>query len=141
MPDKERQEKYELLQRLGDIAPTNDGFFTEMGEGFKLGLLQAGRGIGTSVEELGGSSGMADYFNDKLAYNRHLEPASDYSALSLNPGNIGRTIGGAGASTLTIAPAIAAGTALGGPVGGAALGGAVVFAQSYGDNIQEYRDR
>ncbi|WP_133245304.1 LPD5 domain-containing protein [Victivallis vadensis] len=112
-----------------------------MGEGFKLGLLQAGRGIGTSVEELGGSSGMADYFNDKLAYNRHLEPASDYSALSLNPGNIGRTIGGAGASTLTIAPAIAAGTALGGPVGGAALGGAVVFAQSYGDNIQEYRDR
>ncbi|PVY33322.1 hypothetical protein C8D82_15217 [Victivallis vadensis] len=141
LPDKERQEKYELLQRLGDIAPTNDGFFTEMGEGFKLGLLQAGRGIGTSVEELGGSSGMADYFNDKLAYNRHLEPASDYSALSLNPGNIGRTIGGAGASTLTIAPAIAAGTALGGPVGGAALGGAVVFAQSYGDNIQEYRDR
>ncbi|WP_147835243.1 LPD5 domain-containing protein [Victivallis vadensis] len=129
------------MQRLGDIAPTNDGFFTEMGEGFKLGLLQAGRGIGTSVEELGGSSGMADYFNDKLAYNRHLEPASDYSALSLNPGNIGRTIGGAGASTLTIAPAIAAGTALGGPVGGAALGGAVVFAQSYGDNIQEYRDR
>ncbi|WP_337746798.1 LPD5 domain-containing protein [Victivallis vadensis] len=112
-----------------------------MGEGFKLGLLQAGRGIGTSVEELGGSSGMADYFNDKLAYNRHLEPASDYSALSLNPGNIGRTIGGAGASTLTIAPAMAAGTALGGPVGGAALGGAVVFAQSYGDNIQEYRDR
>ena len=141
LPDKERQEKYELLQRLGDIAPTNDGFFTEMGEGFKLGLLQAGRGIGTTVEELGGSSGMADYFNDKLAYNRHLEPASDYSALSLNPGNIGRTIGGAGASTLTIAPAIAAGTALGGPVGGAALGGAVVFAQSYGDNIQEYRDR
>lgn len=141
LPDKERQEKYELLQRLGDIAPTNDGFFTEMGKGFKLGLLQAGRGIGTSVEELGGSSGMADYFNDKLAYNRHLEPASDYSALSLNPGNIGRTIGGAGASTLTIAPAMAAGTALGGPVGGAALGGAVVFAQSYGDNILEYRDR
>lgn len=141
LPDKERQEKYELLQRLGDIAPTSDGFFTEMGEGFKLGLLQAGRGIGTTVEELGGSSGMADYFNDKLAYNRHLEPASDYSALSLNPGNIGRTIGGAGASTLTIAPAMAAGTALGGPVGGAALGGAVVFAQSYGDNIQEYRDR
>ena len=141
LPEKERHAEVLRYQRTGQLAPTNDGFFTEMGEGFKLGLLQAGRGIGTSVEELGGSSGMADYFNDKLAYNRHLEPASDYSALSLNPGNIGRTIGGAGASTLTIAPAIAAGTALGGPVGGAALGGAVVFAQSYGDNIQEYRDR
>ena len=141
LPEKERHAEVLRYQRTGQLAPTNDGFFTEMGEGFKLGLLQAGRGIGTTVEELGGSSGMADYFNDKLAYNRHLEPASDYSALSLNPGNIGRTIGGAGASTLTIAPAIAAGTALGGPVGGAALGGAVVFAQSYGDNIQEYRDR
>ena len=75
-----------------------------------------------------------------LATNRQWNPDPDYTALSLNPANIARAVGTGAGQTATLLPAIAAGSAVGGPVG-TGLVGAAVFAQTYGDNLKDYRER
>lgn len=98
------------------------------------------RGFASTLEELGGPAGPRKYFDSVLATNRQWNPDPDYTALSLNPANIARAVGTGAGQTATLLPAIAAGSAVGGP-GGAALVGTAVFAQTYGDNLKDYRER
>lgn len=141
LPQKERKAAIENLRATGDIAPKNEGVITEAGQAIGDTFLRTARGIGSTVEEAGLGSGMYNYFDEAMATRRNWEADPGYSALSLNPGHVARTLASGLTQTAMIAPAGLAGSMVGGPVGGAAAGGAVVFAQLYGDNVKEYRDR
>lgn len=135
--DKRRTEK---LRKFGLLEPVREGVLTELGQGAALGAVSGLRGFASTLEELGGPAGPRKYFDSVLATNRQWNPDPDYTALSLNPANIARAVGTGAGQTATLLPAIAAGTAVGGP-GGAALVGTAVFAQTYGDNLKDYRER
>ena len=135
--DKRRTDK---LRKFGLLEPVREGVLTEFGQGAALGAVSALRGFASTAEELGGPAGPRKYFDSVLATNQQWNPDPDYTALSLNPANIARTIGTGAGQTATLLPAIAAGSAVGG-LGGAALVGTSVFAQTYGDNLKDYRER
>ena len=135
--DKRRTEK---LRKFGLLEPVREGVLTELGQGAALGAVSGLRGFASTLEELGGPAGPRKYFDSVLATNRQWNPDPDYTALSLNPANIARAVGTGAGQTATLLPAIAAGSAVGGP-GGAALVGTAVFAQTYGDNLKDYRER
>ena len=128
------------MRAVGLAEPVREGVLTELGQGAALGAVSGLRGFASTLEELGGPAGPRKYFDSVLATNRQWNPDPDYTALSLNPANIARTVGTGAGQTATLLPAIAAGTAVGGP-GGAALVGTAVFAQTYGDNLKDYRER
>lgn len=128
------------LRKVGRIEPIREGVLTELGQGAALGAVSGLRGFASTLEELGGPAGPRKYFDAVLATNRQWNPDPDYTALSLNPANIARTVGTGAGQTATLLPAIAAGSAVGGPVG-TGLVGAAVFAQTYGDNLKDYRER
>lgn len=130
----------EVGRSLGLVEPVREGVLTELGQGAALGAVSGLRGFASTLEELGGPAGPRKYFDAVLATNQQWNPDPDYTALSLNPANIARTVGTGAGQTATLLPAIAAGTAVGGP-GGAALVGTAVFAQTYGDNLKDYRER
>lgn len=135
--DKRRTEK---LRKFGLLEPVREGVLTELGQGAALGAVSGLRGFASTLEELGGPAGPRKYFDAVLATNRQWNPDPDYTALSLNPANIARAVGTGAGQTATLLPAIAAGSAVGGPVG-TGLVGAAVFAQTYGDNLKDYRER
>lgn len=135
--DKRRTEK---LRKFGLLEPVREGVLTELGQGAALGAVSGLRGFASTLEELGGPAGPRKYFDAVLATNQQWNPDPDYTALSLNPANIARAVGTGAGQTATLLPAIAAGSAVGGP-GGAALVGTTVFAQTYGDNLKDYRER
>ena len=128
------------LRKVGRIEPIREGVLTELGQGAALGAVSGLRGFASTLEELGGPAGPRKYFDAVLATNQQWNPDPDYTALSLNPANIARAVGTGAGQTATLLPAIAAGSAVGGP-GGAALVGTTVFAQTYGDNLKDYRER
>ena len=128
------------MRAVGLAEPVREGVLTELGQGAALGAVSGLRGFASTLEELGGPAGPRKYFDAVLATNRQWNPDPDYTALSLNPANIARTVGTGAGQTATLLPAIAAGSAVGGP-GGAALVGTAVFAQTYGDNLKDYRER
>lgn len=130
----------EVGRSLGLVEPVREGVLTELGQGAALGAVSGLRGFASTLEELGGPAGPRKYFDAVLATNRQWNPDPDYTALSLNPANIARTVGTGAGQTATLLPAIAAGSAVGGPVG-TGLVGAAVFAQTYGDNLKDYRER
>ena len=130
----------EVGRSLGLVEPVREGVLTELGQGAALGAVSGLRGFASTLEELGGPAGPRKYFDSVLATNRQWNPDPDYTALSLNPANIARAVGTGAGQTATLLPAIAAGSAVGGP-GGAALVGTAVFAQTYGDNLKDYRER
>ena len=143
---KERKEHLESLRKVGLLPATNDGLFTELGQSFSQGIVKGVRGIAKTAEEFGVSSAsnVTDWADETLANNQQWNAHEDYTPLSLNLGNIGRTIGQGVASTASVIPAAVAGTLIGGPVGtvvGAVGTGATIFAQSYGDNVDEYRKK
>ncbi|WP_277201299.1 hypothetical protein [Victivallis vadensis] len=141
MDPKERRRRWNAAMRAVGLAePVREGVLTELGQGAALGAVSGLRGFASTLEELGGPAGPRKYFDSVLATNRQWNPDPDYTALSLNPANIARTVGTGAGQTATLLPAIAAGTAVGGP-GGAALVGTAVFAQTYGDNLKDYRER
>lgn len=142
----ERKKRIEILQQIGVAPATNDGFFTEFGQGFAKGAISAVRGMAKTAEEFGISPAekITEWADETLANNRQWDEHQDYSPLSLNLGNIGRTLGQGVASTASVIPSAVAGTLIGGPVGtavGAVGAGATIFAQSYGDNVDEYRKK
>lgn len=141
LPEEERKAEIDLMRRVGELAPVNEGIFTEAAQGAGNAFLQTARGFGSTVQELGLGNGVYDYFDEAMAERRHWEPDPEYSTLSLNPGHIARTLSSGLTQTAMTAPVFVAGTAAGGPVGGALAGGAVVFTQLYGDNVKEYRER
>lgn len=130
----------EVGRSLGLVEPVREGVLTELGQGAALGAVSGLRGFASTLEELGGPAGPRKYFDAVLATNRQWNPDPDYTALSLNPANIARAVGTGAGQTATLLPAIAAGSAVGGPVG-TGLVGAAVFAQTYGDNLKDYRER
>ena len=130
----------EVGRSLGLVEPVREGVLTELGQGAALGAVSGLRGFASTLEELGGPAGPRKYFDAVLATNQQWNPDPDYTALSLNPANIARTVGTGAGQTATLLPAIAAGTAVGGPAG-TALVGTAVFAQTYGDNLKDYRER
>ena len=141
MDQKEFNKRWNSVSRsLGLVEPVREGVLTELGQGAALGAVSGLRGFASTLEELGGPAGPRKYFDSVLATNQQWNPDPDYTALSLNPANIARTVGTGAGQTATLLPAIAAGSAIGGP-GGAALVGTTVFAQTYGDNLKDYRER
>lgn len=141
MDQKEFNKRWnEVGRSLGLVEPVREGVLTELGQGAALGAVSGLRGFASTLEELGGTAGPRKYFDAVLATNQQWNPDPDYTALSLNPANIARTVGTGAGQTATLLPAIAAGSAVGGPVG-TGLVGAAVFAQTYGDNLKDYRER
>lgn len=139
---EQKQKLYDRLERLGLVAPRKDGILTELAEGAEGAAYGVGKGLGSTLEEATGYSGMKQYFGDVMRRNQQLNPYPGYKALSLNPTDIARTIGsGAAQSTLSLAGGVAA-TALSGgnPVAGVIAGTATMFGQVYGDRVQEYRE-
>ena len=128
------------MRAVGLAEPVREGVLTELGQGAALGAVSGLRGFASTLEELGGPAGPRKYFDSVLATNRQWNPDPDYTALSLNPANIARAVGTGAGQTATLLPAIAAGTAVGGPIG-TGLVGTAVFAQTYGDNLKDYRER
>ena len=141
MDPKERRRRWNAAMRAVGLAePVREGVLTELGQGAALGAVSGLRGFASTLEELGGPAGPRKYFDAVLATNRQWNPDPDYTALSLNPANIARAVGTGAGQTATLLPAIAAGTAVGGPIG-TGLVGTAVFAQTYGDNLKDYRER
>jgi len=139
---EQKQKLFDRLERLGLVAPRKDGILTELAEGAEGAAYGVGKGLGSTLEEATGYSGMKQYFGDVMRRNQQLNPYPGYKALSLNPTDIARTIGsGAAQSTLSLAGGVAA-TALSGgnPVAGVIAGTATMFGQVYGDRVQEYRE-
>ena len=137
---KEREKYLEYLEKSGLIAPGNDGFFTELGQGTAQGAVSGLAGFGKTLEDIGLGSGVKEYAEDVLRRNKQWNPHEDYSAFSLNPGNIGRTIGqGLGSTAASLGTTVATTLATGNPVAGLAAGGAVTFSQIYGDTVEEYK--
>ena len=141
--EKERRRLFELMERVGLVAPEKNGILTELKQGAHGAAIDTLRGIGSTLEETTGYPGMREYFDEVKARNRHLDPYAGYKAASLDPVNIARTIGsGAAQSGLSMAAGIAT-TALTG--GNAFAGGAVMtgtmFMQLYGDRVKDYRER
>lgn len=142
LPDgPERRALIEEMRKYGMLPPENDGFFVEFGEGAGMAALDVMRGIGSTAEELGMGSGMRQYFDEAKAGHQDWNPHPGYTAMSLNPGNLGRTIGsGVAQSTLSMAAGFATTLATGGnAVAGTAVMTGVMFGQIYGDRVKEYR--
>ena len=136
---KEREKYLEFLEKSGFIAPGNDGLLTELGQGAAQGAVSGLASIGNTLDKAGLGSGVKEYAEDVLRRNRQWGAHEDYSAFSLNPGNIGRTIGqGLGSTAASLAAGVGTTLLTGNPVAGLAAGGAVTFAQTYGDTLDEY---
>ena len=140
--EERRKKMLERWEKTGLVSPRKDGAFTELGQSLGGGLLDVGRGIGSAIEEATGYSGMRESFEDLKGRNRHLDPYEGYTAASLDPVNIARTVGSGVATTL---PSAVVGTAATVLTGGAALPGViagtgVMFSQLYGDRVNEYRE-
>ena len=132
LSDKERKERFARRERLGLVAAQDDGFFGELSDQFQGSVISALKGVGATANELGLGSGMQDYFQGVLDRNQQWNTPEERSVA----GYIGGAIGNAAGSTAVIAPAIAA-DALFGTKGAATF--ALVFGQSFGDNLQRNR--
>lgn len=140
--DASRQRAIGLAERLGAVSPRRDGMVTEFAQGFMQGGVGVLEGLGSTAEELTGSSGLRQYAQDILERNRQWQPDPDYSALSLSPANIARAVGSGTAQSLgSVAAGAAATAATGGNLlAGAAASAAVTFGTLYGDTVKEYRE-
>ena len=90
---EERKKEIESLRSVGELPPINDGFFIETWQGVGYNVLRAGISIGSTIEEISGDTGVREYFEEAMSTRQHWRPDKNYTPLSLNPGNIGRTIG------------------------------------------------
>lgn len=138
---REREKYLEFLEKSGFIPASKDGFFTELAQGTAQGAVQQFAGLGKTIEELGFGSGVKDYAEDVLRRNQQWNNPDDYSAFSLNPGDIGRTIGkGLGSTAASLAAGTATTLATGSPVAGVVVAGGVTFSQIYGDTVEDYKN-
>ena len=140
---EERKKRLEILQKIGVSPATNDGFWTELSQGFSKGFVEGVRGFGKTAQEFGISSAddIVNWADKTLENNQQWNAHEDYTPLSLNLGNIGRTIGSGLGQTSTIAPAAIGASFVGSPLAGAAIVGSATFAQLYGDNVEDYRNK
>ena len=137
---EEREKEIESLRSVGELSPVNEGFLTETGQSIGLALLKAGRGWGSTIEELSGDTGVREYFEEAMRTRQHWRPDKNYTPLSFNPGNIGRTIGSAiGSTAAPLVAGVATTVATGNPMAGAAATGTVTFATLFGDEVKEFR--
>lgn len=143
MSEDDRQFYRKVLMSAGDLPAEKDGFFTDMGQSLARAGVGFVRGIGSTLEELGGGeSSLREWGDDVLARNRQWDPHPDYTPFSLDPSDLGTTLGiGIGSSV----PALAAGVGVtamtgGNVVVGGAAAGTVMFGQIYGDRVKEYRE-
>ena len=140
---KEREKHLKALQKIGFSPAENEGFFTEFGQGFSKGFVQGVRGFGKTAQEFGISSAdsVVDWADETLRTNQQWNEHENYTPLSLDMGNIGRAIGTGLGQTSTIAPAAIGASFIGSPLAGAAVVGGATFAQLYGDNVEDYRNK
>lgn len=85
----EYSERLGRYQRWGIFAPSNDGFVTEFFQGAGYAYLNTGILLGEFLD----SESLKDYFESAKSVRRHWEPDENYTAMSLNSGNIGRFLG------------------------------------------------
>ena len=142
LSDKQRAARAARWERIGLTPPKKDGVLTEAWQGAAGATLDVMRGFGSTAEELGFGSGMREYFDDVKSRNRQYDPYPGYKAASLDPTDIARTIGsGVAQSTLSTAAGMATTAATGGNVfAGGAVMTSIMFAQTYGDRVKEYRE-
>ena len=99
---EERKKYFDTNRAIGLSAPIDEGVLTEAGQGLAQAFISAGAGVGSTLEELTGSTGIKDYFQGVLNRNQQWNPAEDMSTASY----IGRAIGsGVGSTAGTLAPA------------------------------------
>ena len=58
LPEDERKREFKRAEELGFVAPRKDGFFTEMGQAALGAAYGVGKGLGSTLEETTGYSGM-----------------------------------------------------------------------------------
>ena len=134
MSDKERKRYVDMLQKIGYISPTDDGFFGELSDSFNQSLVSGLRGTGATLEEFGFGSELKDYAQGVLNRNQDWRTPDDLSV----SGYIGSALGGAAGSTAQTLGATAVGSLAGGGFG-AALGFTSAFFNNYGDTVQRNR--
>ena len=139
--EKEYQKYKDQAEKFGLIKPRKDGVLTELKQGFAKGGFQVLEGIGSTMEEAGLGSGLADWSRRVQRRNQQWNPHEGYSAMSLDPANIARSVGSGVAQSLgSIGAGMAATTVTGNPLVGSAVGIGLTFAQTYGDTVKEYRE-
>jgi hypothetical protein len=140
---EEKKTRIKALRSIGVAPNENEGFWTELGQGFSKGFVEGIRGFGKTGKELGSSfaDDVVNWANETLERNQQWNEHENYTPLSLNMGNIGRTIGSGLGQTSTIAPAAIGASFVGSPLAGAAIVGGATFAQLYGDNVEDYRNK
>lgn len=134
LPEKERKRIFEARQRVGLEAPTEDNVFVEAGQAFSQSLVNAARGFGATINELGMGSGVQDYFTGVLRRNQQWNAPSDMGASTY----IARALGSSTGSTVGVLGASTAGGIIN-PAVGFGAGLTVGFAQTFGDNVQRNR--
>ena len=128
-------------EKFGVIAPRKDGVIEETWEGVQHGVLTGVKGFGSTLEELDLGDGLNNYMTDVMERNQDLLPDPTYKATSFDPAHLGRTIGtGTGQSGTALTAGVVT-TALSGgnPVAGGAVITGITFAQTYGDEVKEFR--
>jgi hypothetical protein len=141
MASKEEKQIIRNMQKAGFRENTDDGFFSELGQGFWYGTLQGMRSVGNTLYEYTGDSTLRKISDEALMTRGDYAPSADYTAWSLKPSNVGRAIGQGGASTTLPLIAGTVTTALtGNPYAGMAASAAGSYAMLYGDTVQEYRE-
>lgn len=132
----------EKAERYGFVLPERDGILTEAYQGTAHGVLSVAKGVGSTLAEAGITDKVDDYMGEVMNRNQHLRPDPEYKALSIDPANIARTIGtGVGQSAVALGAGVATTAATGGNVfAGGAMTTGLIFAQTYGDEVRDFRD-
>lgn len=139
MSNNNDNEMLKILQQRGRIPPSDDGFLTESAEAVGYQALRGMHVVSKTLEHYLPTESITDFFSGQVKSHRHWEAPEGYSALSLKPSHLGRTLFGGAVSMAPTLIATAVGTAAGGPVSGVAAGVGTTYAMLFGDTYEEYR--
>ena len=129
-------------EKYGVIAPRKDGVLEETWEGVQHGALTAVKGLGSTMDEAGFGDGLYEYMKGIEERNQDLLPDPTYKPTNFDLAHMGRTVGtGIGQSGTSLAAGVATTAMTGGNAfaGGTVITG-MVFAQTYGDEVKEFRE-
>lgn len=143
LPPEQQEEYRRRFVKLGVLPAPKEGALKEGYQGLMGSLVQAGRGIAGTMLEAGVPGGAAA---DRAARNlesrtHQYDPYEGYTPLEsfTDLPTFARTAGQAAGTTLGSALGSAAGAAVGGVPGAIAGSTAVIFGQTYGKTLEDYR--
>ena len=97
----ERENYIHTLQKIGILAPTDEGVLTEYGQSIAQSAIQLVEGVGKTAEEFGLGSGLKDWAGETLANNQQWRTPENLSTASY----IARALGSATGTSAAILPA------------------------------------